>query len=121
MMGSRQGHEAGPPLEFAAEFNVVFVCNAQFSILSNAEDRQSRRHIPGVVAIAHVHINNTRGDQYLSTRIDAERANVEAQGVFVLDERRFPGGRVNGEDRYIVLAATEDFLSVEVHGGIGAV
>src|SRR5262245_28834825 len=77
--------------------------------------------MPGVVTSLTMHINNARGDQELSTRIDAELANVEALRVFVLDERRFPGGRVNGENRHIVLAATEDFLSVEVHGGIGAV
>src|SRR5262245_37468584 len=82
---SRQTHKPSPPLEFAAEFDVVFASKRQFAVLANAEYRQCRWHVADIVAVANVHVDNARGDQDPAARVDAEGTDVKALGVFVLD------------------------------------
>src|SRR5262245_58550076 len=80
-----QAHKPSPPLKFAAEFDVVFASKSQFAVLANAEYRQCRWYVANIVAVAHVHIDNARGDQDPATGVHAEGTDVKALRVFVLD------------------------------------
>jgi hypothetical protein len=45
---SRQGQEASPPLEFAAELNIVLAGKCELTVLADAEDSQRRRNMSDV-------------------------------------------------------------------------